>query len=341
MAMEEETNYDIPDCDSPSSIYAEEDMITLENVSENVTPTCVLPEVMSSSQPSKQTTTHADGRIENLLKDLQTREEQMMQLHQERHDEIIAVHGKLLSQLMTITDIMQKNNHELVTHNAFMGAIAQSLQNKSDTENWQPSASRHTPTQIDQRHFTNASQSQLVAEEHQIAHISPHPVHTTVPIEDKLCDGVHSYADNATHHTTKQKVHPVQTARDCPDEVLFDELQHNAAVDTFDSVHFLPSQLKGTPGHMRSRGLGKRFRKASYSRGRGRNVLTRTYSTAAGNMSPSFPTTTTNVPYTITYAENSQLMGEIADEKHGKKKSKKHHNVTLHLERPQTRSQLH
>ncbi|MEE6516057.1 hypothetical protein FKM82_025255 [Ascaphus truei] len=216
MPMEEESTYEIPECVSPSSIDAEEDMITLETVSPNVAPTCVVPEVMPASQASNQTTKHADGRIENLLKSLETREEKMMHLHQERHDQIIAVHGKLLSQLMTITDIMQNTNHLLVTHNGFMGSIAQSLQNKIDRENGQTSGSTNTPPQIAQRHIPIASQSLLVGEEPDISHITPHPVHTTVPIKENQCEGVHTYAQNATDRRTNQKLHSCQTARECP-----------------------------------------------------------------------------------------------------------------------------
>ncbi|MEE6510697.1 hypothetical protein FKM82_030783 [Ascaphus truei] len=339
--MEAGNYYDIPDSGSPASINAEEDMITLESVSENFTPTCVAPEVMSSSQPTKEATEHADGRIENLLKALKKREEQMMQLHKERHDEVIGVHGKLLSQLITITDIMQDTNHQLVTHNAFMGGIAQSLQNISDTQNWHTSASSNTPPQKGQRHFPKPSQSQLVAQEQDIAHITPHPVHRTVPIEDKQFEGVHTYAHNATQRTTKQNVHLSQTARESPEEVLFDDFQDKGVVETFDSVQFLPSQLKGTPGHSRSRGLGRRFTKSRYSRGRGRNLATATYSSGAVHMSPCFATTETKIPGTMTSSVNSQVIADTGEEKHGKKKKKNLLNDNQSLERPQTRSQPH
>ncbi|XP_075445735.1 uncharacterized protein LOC142489225 [Ascaphus truei] len=311
MPMEEECTYEIPECVSPSSIDAEEDMITLETVSPNVAPTCVVPEVMTASQATNLTTKHADAGIENLLKSLETREEKMMLLHQERHDQIIAVHGKLLSELMTIKDIMQHTNDLLFTHNGFMGSIAQSLKNKVDRENAQTSGSTTTPPQVAQRHIPLASQSLLVGEVADISHITPHPVHTTVPLKENPCEGVHTYAENTTDRRNNQKLHPCQTARECPQQLFIDEFRHETVVDTFHSVNFVPAQQKGTPGHMHARGLGRRCRKGSYSRGRGRNLQTSTYTSGGGNMSPFVPPKESNMAYTKASTVNRGKRREI------------------------------
>ncbi|XP_075454219.1 uncharacterized protein LOC142493673 [Ascaphus truei] len=340
MGTEQECNNEMAGCVSPTSMDAEEDMITLHTVSPNLVPSCSVPEVITASQATNVTSNDADAGIEKHLESFERCEEKMMLLHQDRHEQIMGVHGKLLSEMIQIKDIMKHTNELLLNHNAFMGSIAQSLKKIVDRDN----VSTSSPPLLGTRQIPLPSQSVLVGQVEDITDITPHPLHTKLPIEVNPSAGVQKDADNGTDRTNIQKFDPWQTATEaiveCPQQLFNDDFQQERLLDIFHAPNDVPVAREGTPVHMRAGGLWKRCRKGSYNRGRGRNVKRSTSISGPGYMTPFVPPPKeTNVAYTIPSAQHTQVMDEIVDEIHVKKITKRRKHVTRNIDRPHTRSQ--
>ncbi|MEE6522604.1 hypothetical protein FKM82_021214 [Ascaphus truei] len=234
MGMEQECSNEMAGCVSPTSMDAEEDTITLHTVSPNLVPSCSVPEVITASQATNVTSNDADAGIEKHLISFERCEEKMMLLHQDRHEQIMGVHEKLLSEMIQIKDIMKHTNEVLLNHNAFMGSIAQSLKKIVDRDNVQTPVSTSSPPLLGTRQIPLPSQSVLVGQVEDITDITPHPVHTKLPIEVNPSAGVQKDADNGTDRTNIPKFDPWQTATEaiveCPQQLFNDDFQQERLV---------------------------------------------------------------------------------------------------------------